>query len=255
MDPSDYLSRKNETLINAWACSPKASNQQWIWQDSGRIESTNGLCLAAGDPGVDSIPVVAMACETSDDQWVYDEYTAEIKNVKYSGYCLDLFSDYSLLDGQAINLWQCNNNLNQRWAASELKVVRIRSHINENLFINIEPNGVENNLHVSTILNGWLSALWVIEPSENAFRIRNFWEINQFLHIQNGVLESGLIEWGWSSARWFVVPRPDIDGRAFMLRSVWKPNLYIGLDSGNSLIIEEFANLVDGSFVWLSSED
>lgn len=256
MDSADYLNITDMAKINSWDCAPKASNQRWIFSDEGKIESTNGLCLALGDAYLNGIQVVAKECGDGDDQqWFYDDFTAVIKNITNEDFCLDIFSNNLHLNGRAINIWECHYGQNQRWTVADLKSIKIRSFTDERVFVNIQPSDSGIDLKVSPILEGWASALWVIEPSENSYRIRNLWKPNQFLHIQNGSLESGAIEWGWTSARWLVVLQGDVDESAFVLRNVWKPDIYIGLNAANDLVADEFSNLVDGSYIWIFSED
>lgn len=255
MDLSDYLSLNQKSKIYSWDCAPLASYQQWIWSDSGEIQSKNGLCLALAEEFNDGVEVVATKCSEADDQqWVYDEFTSVIKNIKYVDYCLDIFSNNLHLNGRAINIFRCNYNINQRWTIAGLKSNKIRSYTYERLYLNIQPSNTEDDLKVSPISEGWASALWLFEPSENTYRIRSLWRPDQFLHIQNGGLEIGNIDIGWKSARWILIPQRDTDENAFLLRNAWKPEIYIGLNSQNDLIADEFSDLVDNSYIWIFSE-
>ncbi|BCD95942.1 RICIN domain-containing protein [Marinagarivorans cellulosilyticus] len=256
MDSLDYLDVSDEAKINSWDCAPKASNQRWFFSGEGEIRSTNGLCLGLGEAYLSGIEVIAKECSDADhQQWLYDEFTGAIKNIANEDYCLDIFANNLHLNGRVINIWPCTHGLNQRWTTADLKTIKIRSFTDERLFVNIQPSDSGRDLKVSSILEGWASALWVIEPSENSYRVRSLWKPDQFLHIQNGDLESGAIESGWSSARWLVVPQGEVGENAFLLRNVWKPDIYIGLNVDNYLVADEFSNLVDGSYIWISSED
>jgi hypothetical protein len=64
----------------------------------------------------------------------------------------------------------------------------------------------------SPIAPGWFSAMWTIEPLQNAdgayVRIRNRWKPDQYLNVEHGQIESGPIAPGWFSAMWSIVRAP-----------------------------------------------
>jgi F5/8 type C domain len=81
--------------------------------------------------------------------------------------------------------------------------VRINSFWKKDQYINNENKTIAS----STILTGWLSAMWVMEPVENGkyFKFKNRWT-NEYIHNQNQKLEIGAIQPGWWSAMWELEP-------------------------------------------------
>jgi hypothetical protein len=59
-------------------------------------------------------------------------------------------------------------------------------------------------IEVGAVPPEWQSAWWTIEPVGHgfAFRVRNFWKKDIFLHFQEQVLAAGPIREQWESAMW-----------------------------------------------------
>jgi uncharacterized protein (DUF2126 family) len=88
--------------------------------------------------------------------------------------------------------------------------VRIRNLWKPNEYLNIETGVIRS----STIQPYWTSAHWkLVEYRDGTnpetidgqtFRIQNRWKPDQYLHIENGVIQSGTILPQWHSALWII---------------------------------------------------
>lgn len=90
---------------------------------------------------------------------------------------------------------------------------------------------VETSLQCSPALNGQQSSWWTLERVQNynIYRIRNVWQNDKYLHIQNGSLEFGQIEDGWQSAWWTFEPM----GSVYRIRNYWKNDIYLNVQNGD----------------------
>lgn len=59
-----------------------------------------------------------------------------------------------------------------------------------------------------SILPLWWSAQWKLVEmrvgTTQVFRIQNRWKPDQYLHVENGVIQSGTILAGWHSSLWIL---------------------------------------------------
>ncbi len=62
-------------------------------------------------------------------------------------------------------------------------------------------------------------------------RIHNVWKPEQYLHVENGTLESGPILPEWQSALWVM----ETTGNGFFVRfrNAWRQELYLNVETGN----------------------
>lgn len=61
-------------------------------------------------------------------------------------------------------------------------------------------------------------------------RIGNVWRVGEFLHIQNGFIESSAIKLGWATAKWEIEPVGK--GQFVRLKSSASPNTYLHIENG-----------------------
>lgn len=106
-----------------------------------------------------------------------------------------------------------------------MEFVRIENRWRPGEYIN-----VEHGLAFGRIEQGWHSAQWAIERTEDGyFRIANRWRDTEYLHVENGRLESGPILPGWHSAMWVMEPAEQGYVR---LRNRWRADQYIHVERG-----------------------
>jgi len=79
--------------------------------------------------------------------------------------------------------------------------------------------------------------MWQLESADYADgvqyqRIRSRWKPGEYLHVQNGQLESGPIQPGWWSAMWSVEQMSGFQGYV-RIRNRWKPDQYINNQNGS----------------------
>ena len=142
--------------------------------------------------------------------------------------------------------------VNQQWLIQSLKRQYLSNTLNPELSINIEPKPGEKepSLTASRIIEGWFSAEWTLESVWTYYRIRNYWKTDRFLHVEHGPLEAGTISPYWDSAFWTVIRQDSSHGDVYLLRNVWRNDVYIGLDANYELKAGTLAELIDGSALW-----
>lgn len=105
--------------------------------------------------------------------------------------------------------------------------VRIGSRWIASTFLNNEGGKLQN----TTIKLGWLSSMWLIEPTEGGpVLIHSVWQPDQYLNVEGGQLGLGPVAPGATTAQWTV----EQVGRGFYqrFRSVSNPELYLNVAKG-----------------------
>lgn len=66
--------------------------------------------------------------------------------------------------------------------------------------------------------------------SDKDYRVRNHWKKDQYIHIEHGIILSGLIKMKWWSARWKM---EKVQGTSFYhIKNRWKNDQYIHIENG-----------------------
>ncbi|MGM0647336.1 MAG: RICIN domain-containing protein [Bacteroidota bacterium] len=100
-------------------------------------------------------------------------------------------------------------------------LVRIKNR-HKTGYLQIEKGPVRS----TSVLSGWISARWIIEPSTDPryVRIKNRWK-GTYLNVESGKLQSTAIDNGWQSALWEIIKVP---GTPYVkIRNRWKDDWYI----------------------------
>lgn len=246
----DFLKEDNGNIVFSWDCMAGIVFQDWSFTRNGEILSANGQCLAI-DHDPSGFKAVLNNCDDSIEQkWSHEEQTAVIRSQLDTNLCVEIPAHSLRANGTEIQVGACHGKENQQWVATALKRQYIVNAKSPELSINIEPIQGIHQLGATRIIEGWLSAEWVIEPIGIYARIRNYWKPDQFLHLEYGALESSPIQPFWHSAQWVIVRQTSAYGETYQLRNVWRNDYYIGLDENNKLKAGTFASLVDGSTLW-----
>ncbi len=62
----------------------------------------------------------------------------------------------------------------------------------------------------------------------NLYRIKNRWKTSQYLHIENGYIQSGTIHPAWWSAQWILEQVEDT--QYVRIKNRWKPYQYLHIE-------------------------
>jgi len=69
-----------------------------------------------------------------------------------------------------------------------------------------------------------------VAASLGTYRLQNVWQPTQFIHIENGVAESGTVPAGYWSSQWEITP---VSGTSFVrLINRWKPTQTLNIENG-----------------------
>lgn len=69
-----------------------------------------------------------------------------------------------------------------------------------------------------------------VAASLGTYRLQNVWQPTQFIHIENGVAESGSVPAGYWSSQWDIIP---VTGTSFVrLVNRWKPTQTLNIENG-----------------------
>lgn len=237
--------------VKSYECYGPNLNQKWTYTAERTLLSEDGRCLNATGTGTGAT-VNATTCDgTSSQKWGYNAYTGAITNDGAPNKCLDIWNTNTMQNNQKIQLWDCNGQRNQRWGMADLKYQYLKNDgmTNENLHIQSQTNGV-SNLDSGSISAGWWSAQWTIERRDGGYRIRNRWKNSEFLHIENGGLESSAIQPDWESAIWNLKGAPARGADVYTLQNKWKPWLYISLDANGNIQVADKSSAHGDSIFW-----
>lgn len=248
-----FLSTSDGSKVQTVDCVAGSPYQNWFQTQEHEILSANGQCLAPVG-NLESGALVALNnCDDSTAQkWMLDEQTATIRHENEFNLCLEMPEQTLQFNGSQLYLMPCHGKTNQQWVIHSLKRKYLVNALNPELLINIEPKttGGEPHLAATRIIKGWRSAEWTLEPIWTYYRIRNRWKPDRFLHVENGPLEATTISLYWDSAFWTLIRQDNRQGEAYLLRNVWRNNVYIGLDANHELKADTFPELIDGSTLW-----
>lgn len=250
---TDFLSSNNGSKVQTVDCVAGSVYQEWFLTQKREILSTNGQCLALEGISESGARIVLNNCDDSTAQkWALDEQTAAIRNEGDFNLCLEMPEHTIPFNGSPLVLMPCHGKINQQWVVQALKRKYLLNALNTELAINIEPKttGSEPHLAATRVIKGWLSAEWTLEPVWTFYRIRNRWKPDRFLHVERGPLEAGTISPYWDSAFWTLIRQDSREGDVYLLRNVWRNNIYIGLDANYELKAGTFSELMDGSTLW-----
>jgi hypothetical protein len=251
MDQEDYLRADQPSKMSAMDCIVETPHQGWFFTDQQEIVSPNGQCLTLNNTTDNTYIVNGQPCNRSENQkWQYNSQLLTIQNELNINYCLEVKAPTNNQNLYDIDFIKCNNRENQQWQFVKLNRVRISNYLIPEYSIHIEPINGAPSLAATRAPDTWWSAQWTLEPTGPYFRIRNFWQPNQFLHIENGVLESSPISHLWKSAEWILVKQKIDETEYYTFNNALKNDLYIGLDENKDLKCSTLSNLQDGSTLW-----
>ena len=130
---SKCLDYDGNNQVFMWDCHG-GSNQQWYPSSNSkvdmRIQADGNRCLDA--PGGAFYRVYLHSCHDGNNQkWTYDDI-GRLHSVAYPHLCLDLFN-HNNNNGAGLVLYQCNNNMNQKWLASTTWADPASKAVNGNL--------------------------------------------------------------------------------------------------------------------------
>lgn len=204
----DYTAATNGGKVQQWACNGWA-NQRWSINQAGQLRSSNGQCLDVHSPDINNngARVQMWACNNSAQQvWSVQSQPQRIQNywnrTQYLNVELGSLTSGPIQMGWLSAIWT--------FQSTGDGYVRIRNRWKPNEYLNIETGVIRS----SVIQPTWASAQWrLVEMREGTnpetidgqvFRIQNRWKPDQYLHIENGVIQSGTILPVWHSALWIL---------------------------------------------------
>ena len=249
----DFLSATDGSKVQTVDCVAGVPYQDWFLTQQNEILSANGQCLAfAGNLESGALVVLNNCDDSTDQKWAFDEQTATIRHEDDFSLCLEMPEATIRFNGSQLYLMPCHGKMNQQWVIQTLKRKYLVSSLNSDIFINIEPEvvGGEPRLAATRVIKGWLSAEWTLEPVWTNYRIRNRWKPDRFLHVENGRLDATAILPHWESAFWTLIRQESRHGEAYLLRNLWRSDIYIGLDANYELKAGTLSELIDGSALW-----
>lgn len=204
----DYNAKINGGKVQQWACNG-AINQRWSINQNGQLKSANGQCLDVHSPDLNNngAKVQMWVCNSTAQQtWSVQSQNQRVQNYWKRAEHLNI--EYGAISSSAIQtywlsaIWQ--------FQVTGDGYVRIRNLWKPNEYLNIETGVIRS----STIQPYWTSAHWkLVEYRDGTnpetidgqtFRIQNRWKPDQYLHIENGVIQSGTILPQWHSALWII---------------------------------------------------
>lgn len=250
---SDYAFPLETSELHSWDCSSEKVSQQWFHNtETNEILSSNGQCLASGEPFEVGFEVHATVCDgTLSQNWDIDSGTSVIRNRVNPNHCLDIWNNNIHLNGKSIQLWPCNSNPNQRWTIAPLTAHRIENSYISGALLSADTSRGRATLTNTSEVENSTKAQWILEPNRQNYRIRSEFSPRSFLHIEYGELELGKIGFGWHSAQWQLVPQAFGEQNGYHIVSRWDADILIGLDASNNVIAAPFSELVDGSAFWI----
>jgi hypothetical protein len=104
--------------------------------------------------------------------------------------------------------------------------MRLKSAALNDAYINIEKGPVA----ISSVGQGWNSAMWTVENIGTYVRIKNVWQ-GTYLNNEHGKLEAGPIQPGWNSAMWIIEPGSGSEGGYFRIKNLWTMQ-YLSIQGG-----------------------
>lgn len=112
---------------------------------------------------------------------------------------------------------------------------RINNYWRGDQYLNVENVDNQNptfNVLSSEIQSHWESARWLFQPVSASggpyYVIRNAWQTDRIIHLQNGVVKASNADPSTASAHWFLDDR----GTYFRLRSRQNAALYLNIEGG-----------------------
>lgn len=104
---------KAGTNVEFHDCNPDSKNQQWRFDDQGRLVNQGGKCLGvAGDPNKPGANVLLQECGGAKaQQWTQDDKQRLVDGV---GKCLHAAGDAKSVSGNVVTT-NCKEIPNQRW--------------------------------------------------------------------------------------------------------------------------------------------
>lgn len=115
------------------------------------------------------------------------------------------------------------------------KTYRLQNHWNFNAFISVDSGGTVGSSHGNWSSN---NALWEFEKIGAYYRIKNVGMANEYLHVENGYIESGNAPSGWHSSHWQLEFYEDLPvaswatGRVFKIKNRWTGD-YLHVENGS----------------------
>ena len=108
---------KNGAVVQIWACTG-AVNQNWRFDDDGRLVNGGGLCLDVEltQLGRNGGKVQVWACHSGPNQKWGMNLAGEIRsNPKIGNVCLDVHAPEVSNNGGKVQIWGCWGAQNQHW--------------------------------------------------------------------------------------------------------------------------------------------
>lgn len=207
VDASDYSNKTNGGKIQQWACNGWP-NQKWSLDSAGQLKSENGLCLAVTPQAIGNNGTLATLnnCVTGESQkWAVQQQYQRIRNFwqndQYLNNEMGQIASSPIQSGWGSAMWA--------FQTAENGFIRIRNRWKQDEYLHIENGTITSG----AIFPNWWSAQWKLVERRGVspetldgkvFRIQNRWKPEQYLHIENGMIQSGTIEPNWDSANWII---------------------------------------------------